>query len=314
MKPMLATDADLSRLVFPLGVQPKIDGVRGLTSEGYLTGRSLKKFKNKYTTEFFSQKEYLNLDGELTAAKKTEPNLCRITTSAVNTIEEDPFLLWYVFDYLGKNVVGAPYKDRYDYLSTFVMTEQMAGRCMRLRLMPMQIVNSLEEAIEWEEIWLNEGYEGIIYRGLGALHKEGRSSVLRGGLLRNKRFMDAEMVVTGITEAQANGNEMQTNELGLSFRSSHMEHKFGNGMVGSIQGTALQDILDPQSGEVLIKKGQALTIGPGNMNHEQRTHYYDNQEELIGNIAKFKFFPKGHKDLPRFPVFLSFRIKEDMSE
>ena len=65
---------------------------------------------------------------------------------------------------------------------------------------------------------------------------------------------------------------------------------------------------------MLIKKGQALTIGPGNMNHEQRTHYYDNQEELIGNIAKFKFFPKGHKDLPRFPVFLSFRIKEDMSE
>ena len=54
MKPLLAVNYDESKLVFPLGVQPKIDGVRGLTTEGHLTGRSLKKHKNKYTTAFYS--------------------------------------------------------------------------------------------------------------------------------------------------------------------------------------------------------------------------------------------------------------------
>ena len=51
MKPNLATDYDPETLWFPVLYLPKIDGVRGLHLTGGLTGRSLKKFKNKYTTE-----------------------------------------------------------------------------------------------------------------------------------------------------------------------------------------------------------------------------------------------------------------------
>ena len=82
MKPMLATDADLDKLPSaPYIIQPKIDGVRGLNMYGELTGRSLKKHRNKYTTSFYSHSSLIGLDGELAAERETHPDLCRITSS-----------------------------------------------------------------------------------------------------------------------------------------------------------------------------------------------------------------------------------------
>ncbi len=98
IKPMLAEDYVESKLKFPLIAQPKIDGVRGLNLEGQLTGRSLKAHKNLYTTAFFSQKPFKGLDGELAAQAETHPDLCRLTTSAVGTIDGEPFTLWHCFD------------------------------------------------------------------------------------------------------------------------------------------------------------------------------------------------------------------------
>jgi hypothetical protein len=86
MKPLLATNYDESKLVFPLIAQPKIDGVRGLTIQERLVGRSLKTHANLFVTKLFSQPAYNWLDGELTTFDITSPACCRITTGDINRI------------------------------------------------------------------------------------------------------------------------------------------------------------------------------------------------------------------------------------
>ena len=44
---------------------------------------------------------------------------------------------------------------------------------------------------------------------------------------------------------------------------------------------------------------------------EQRDELWNNNP--IGKIIKYKFFPVGQKDKPRFPIFLSFRHSDDIS-
>lgn len=54
MNPMLATNAEISKLKFPLIIQPKIDGVRGWNPKGELLGRSMEPHANLFTTATFS--------------------------------------------------------------------------------------------------------------------------------------------------------------------------------------------------------------------------------------------------------------------
>lgn len=311
MKPLLAANYVESKLVFPLGAQPKIDGVRGLTTEGHLTGRSLKKHKNKYTTAFYSTVEYRGFDGELAAQDERHPDLCRITSSALSTIKGEPFTIWNLFDCLRKEVVSGPYVERHAYLTNLIHYEHTQGRCLHAKVIPMTVCNDLTELLALDEKFLELGYEGTIIRGLNALHKEGRSTVLQGQLLRIKRFIEAEALVLAIEEGNANENEAQTNELGRTFRTSHQDNKVPNGLVGNLQCRLLQDI--EWEGMVLIPADTIITVSPGNMDHKMRKHYFENQSEIVQHVIKFKFFPKGIKDKPRFPTYVCHRSAEDMS-
>lgn len=311
MKPLLATNYVESKLVFPLGVQPKIDGVRGLTTEGHLTGRSLKKHKNRHTTAFYSIPEYAHLDGELAADSEYNPDLCRITSSVLSTIKGEPFTIWHVFDCLRKEILAAPYVERHKYLTQLIAYEQTQGRCMHAKIVPMTICENLSELLTLDEHFLELGYEGTIIRGLNAPHKEGRSTVNQGQLLRIKRFIEAEALVLSLEEGNANENVAQTNELGHTFRTSHQENKVPNGQLGSMQASVLEDVY--WEGGLLLPAGQIITVSPGNMDHVMRKHYLEHPDEIVRHVVKFKFFPKGIKDLPRFPTYVCHRSAEDMS-
>lgn len=313
-KPMLAEDFVQEKLVFPIGAQPKIDGVRGLNMLGRFTGRSLKAHKNKYTTAFYSKSCLIGMDGELAANHECHPDLCRITSSAVGTIAGEPYTLWWLFDYVTVETRKLGYQERYNKLIERVRELYHIDNevWQHLRVVPMQICNNLEELLAYEEKCLLEGYEGVCIRRLDGAHKEGRSTVREGGLLRIKRFIEEEAIVTEIFEGEENCNEAQINELGKQFRSSHQSNMVPNGQVGSLTGKLLKDIFDPITKVKLLSEGQEITISPGNMPHDMRKHYFMHKDELLQHVVKFKFFPKGIKDKPRFPTFISVRSKEDM--
>lgn len=314
MKPMLAEDADESKIQFPVAAEPKIDGVRGLNMHGGLTGRSLKLLGNRYTTSFFSQDFFKGFDGELAAERETHRDLCRITTSATSTIKGEPFVLWWLFDYVTDETCGLGYVDRHQLLRERVHllqhTSEFQPWAGHLRIVNFEIVRSLEELHAFDKKCLAAGYEGTIIRSLDGKHKQGRSTVREGGLLRIKHFIESEALVNSIVEGEANQNEAQVNELGLQFRSSHQENMVPNGLVGNLQCTACKTVKD--GSRVVIEKGQQVTVSPGNMDHGLRKYYFENQHELVGKIIKFKFFPKGIKDKPRFPTYVTIRSPADM--
>lgn len=315
MKPMLASDYAEDKIRFPVIAQPKIDGVRALNMTGTLTGRSLKKHANRHVTGYFSHSSLAGFDGEMAAEQECHPDLCRLTTSALSTIDGAPWIMWHVFDYVTPETKSLPYEQRLVAMASRVAAlkadPQLHELACHLQLIPSVMCASLKQLLEVDAVWLDMGYEGTILRDPQGLHKQGRSTVKEGGLLRIKRFIDFEVEVTEILEGVTNTNEAQTNELGLQFRSTHQENMVPNGMVGAMMGRVIKDILDSK-GAVLFAEGSIVKIGAGSMTHEDRVRFFKEPALLIGQIAKAKMFPKGVKDKPRFPTFQSIRSKTDL--
>jgi len=112
-RPMLAEDAVEEKIKFPVIVQVKVDGCRLLHITGKATGRSLKQYKNKYTSNLFSAEKYAWLDGEAYAGTDMyAQDLCRKTTSALNRIQGEPIVCWMVFDLIDDDNIGFPYHAR----------------------------------------------------------------------------------------------------------------------------------------------------------------------------------------------------------
>jgi DNA ligase-1 len=159
------------------------------------------------------------------------------------------------------------------------------------------VITSLEALLQYEEECLELGYEGLILRDPRAPYKMGRSTVKEGYLLKLKRFMDAEATIVDCFEREHNGNEAKTDELGRTKRSSHKSGKTGRGDLG---GFVLR-----------TSEGVQFSCGTG-FSDAERAEYWANRDQVVGRIAKYKYFPVGVKDAPRHPVFLGWRDERDM--
>lgn len=313
IKAMRAANYNPAKIKFPVMAEPKIDGFRGLNMTGILTARTLKQFKNRHTTSVFSKPEYVGFDGELAAHQERHPDLCRITNSAVNSIEGQPFVLWHVFDYVTEETRRWPYHKRYDFMAARVREMQANGLCGYLRVVPYTVCNNMDELMAAHAMHMEKGYEGTCFYGPDVTHKEGKSSPTHNGVLRIKDFVDTEAEVLAIVEGEENLNEAQINELGRTYRTSHQANKVPNGMVGCLVCRQIEDVFDPlDDKKLLIPKDTIINVSPGKMTHEERLHYYAHPEKLIGQAVKHKFFPKGIKDKPRFSNFQMIRPPEDM--
>ncbi len=293
MNPMLACDWDENKIKFPKLAQPKIDGVRAINMLGGFTGRSKEPFKNKYTTKLYSHSALIGFDGELCAGPETASDLCRKTVSAVNTINGEPFTLWWVFDYVTPETKSLVYYDRFLAMQNRVeeLKHSHPELALHLRVIPeVYSINNMEDLVECDAYFLAKGYEGTILRDPHGKHKAGRTTAREGTLMRIKRFVEEDAVVLEIQEGQSNQNEATTNALGHTERSSHQENMVPNGMVGNMKCRT-------------VKTGEIITVAPGCMTHEERLVYFKDQTLLLNKTIKYKHFPKGVKNLPRFATF-----------
>jgi DNA ligase-1 len=313
MKPMRACDYVEEKLVFPLMVQPKIDGVRAVHLTGSLTGRSLKPFGNKYVTARFSHPALAWLDGEMAAEHACHPDLCRLTTSALSSHNGEPYVLWHLFDYAHPDLLDKPYFHRLGKLNERVeeLKVEVPHLAAHLRVIKWELCSSMESLNFLDSGMLGMGYEGTIVRALKGKYKQGTSTAREGGLLRIKRFVDFEFVVTDIIEGDSNQNEATINALGHTERSTHQANMIPNGMIGAMVGKTLNVVKDGDT--VLFAPGEIVRVGAGCLTHEQRKYYFEHQKEFTDQIHKAKFFPKGIKDKPRFPTWQTFRDQVDMN-
>lgn len=299
-KPFLACDIDLKKARFPLMSMPKIDGVRGLNIHGSLVGRTLRPLDNLFANDRFGRPEYMGFDGELTLGNElTRNDLCRITSSALSTIQGNPEVYWNVFDLCALTVANKSYIERYAMMRDFVATQQEQGNFKYINVVPYVMVHNEIEFLEQDLIWCDMGYEGSIGRDPSAKYKHGRSTAIQCGYVRYKTFVQEDALVLSINEGQTNENELVQDRLGYAKRSSHMDNMVPNGMVGSLQ---CRD----------VKTGDIITVGAGKMTADERRDYFQNPYKIVNQIISYKHFPKGVKDKPRFPTFVNIRNPSDV--
>lgn len=295
MKPMLAGEAVLEKLKYPLVASPKLDGLRGLVIDGKLMSRSLKPIPNKHLQAMFGRKDYNGLDGELIYGPPNAPDVYRQSTSAIMGHEGTPFVTFWVFDC--HDMPSMTYKFRREEAAIIVEKHPVLVGA-NIRMLTQAHIESESQLLSYESRLLAEGYEGVILRDPDSTYKFGRSSTKEGILLKLKRFSDAEAEIIDFEEQMHNTNEATKNELGRTKRSTAKAGLVGKNTLGAL---VCHDLVS----------GVTFNIGSG-MDDVLRAQIWANRKKYEGEIVKYKSFKIGVKDAPRHPVFLGFRDKRDM--
>lgn len=295
-RPMLSGKAEDAVLRFPRLASPKLDGIRCLAMDRKPMSRSMKVLPNQYVRdnfEFFAS-ALAGLDGELVVGSPTDPACIQNTTSGIMSQDGNPDFRYYVFDVWNSEW---PFERRLE------LAHRMTQRCPDwVCFVDHAVVNSEEELLDYERAILAIGYEGVMLRDPQGRYKQGRSTAKEGGLLKLKRFEDAEGEIVGYEERMKNLNEATTDERGYTKRSTHQDNKVPLDTLG----TLLVRVLNGRFA------GQIARVGSG-FNHELALQIWKDQPGFMGQIVKFKFFNHGAKDAPRHGVFLAFRDPMDMA-
>lgn len=284
-KPMLAAQADLRVLKYPVLASPKLDGVRAVVNERQLLSRSLKPIPNRYIADLLARPKLHGFDGELILGDPWGPTVYRDTVSAVMSRDGRPELRYYVFD-----LWGTPFNYEERWHELLRLTEKLT---LPVDLVESIVIENRAQLDEYEAAAVAKGFEGVMLRSPKAPYKHGRSTVSEGYLLKLKRFEDSEALVIGIEEEMHNANEAQMNELGRTKRSSAKGGLVGKGTMGAL---VVRD----------LTTGVEFNIGTG-FTAEDRA-----RTEWVGKTVKYKHFPVGTKDKPRHPVYLGLRAAEDL--
>lgn len=294
-RPMLAATVEsLDKLTYPLLGSAKLDGIRTIVRGGVAVSRNLKPIPNRHVQAVLGHARYDGLDGELIVGDPCAKDVFRATSSGVMSIEGTPDFQFHVFD----DCTDPDLEFRHRYKLAAAKIRALGG--------PLQLVyqHELDSAADVERVeqWqLGLGYEGLMLRSATSPYKHGRGTLRAQDLMKLKRFEDAEAEVVGFEELMRNANEATTSELGLTTRSTSKEGKYGGGTLGALVVRAVNGPF----------QGAEFTIGSG-FNQAQRDLIWATRAHWLGRVVKYKFFPLGSKDAPRFPIFLGERHPGDM--
>ena len=298
-KPMLAAKLEptaLDGLRFPLMVSAKIDGVRAVVRDGVVLSRSLKPIPNAEVQRMFGNRAHDGLDGELIVGPPNAPDVFRVTSSCVmSDASVHGVITFAVFDDF--TVPNMPFCERHSRARQRVHMSPLPSR--HLTVVDHASVRTPEELLDAEALFIERGFEGAMLRATLGPYNFGRSTLNEGSLLKLKRFLDGEAVVLRAEELMRNHNDRKLDELGRMKRSSHKDGKVPAGVLGALH---VQD----------VKTGVQFAIGSG-FDDADREVYWQHRKKLVGRVVKYRYFPSGSKEKPRFPTFLGWRDPRDMS-
>lgn len=300
-KPMKAEDFVQEKLVFPYFASVKLDGYRAFVEDGVLLTSSGKPVSNEYTQYLFGRPEFNGLDGELIVGGYNDKRAFWNTSGPVRRVNGEPDVRWYIFD------------DRTRPSDTFVNRSQDACRRVeqakghkilpgsnRIESLLQQMVLTIEDLLEFERSAIASGFEGVMLRSPEGPYKFGRSTLAENYLLKVKRFITEEAVITGYVEQMENLNESFIDELGRSKKAQDKDMLRGTEMIAAF-------IVESS------KWPKSFNISATSLSHEERREAYLNFNSMYSQkMARFKYFPHGVVDVPRHGVFEAIRGEEDL--
>lgn len=294
------TDEQLLKVRFPVMVSPKLDGLRVLHHNGGPVTSSLKPVSNNHTRKLISSPLLAGFDGEMAVGDGMDPKAFKPAISAVMNENAVMDITWWVFDICTPAIHHIPFKDRYSLLKSSVE----AANLPYVKVVPHRMCINMEELLAFEAQMVMLGYEGIMLRDPNGRYKYDRSTFNEGILLKLKRghIERGDAVVVGFIERMRNENEAYINERGLTERSVKKEGMVGRDDLGSF---LVKD----------VDTGMEFRIGTGDgLDDNLRKQVWDNKEDYLGKTIRYEWFAYGGYNKPRFPQFIAFRPKEDMTD
>lgn len=282
----------------PMWCTPKIDGFRCLKHRGQALSNSFKPIRNNYVRRQVELMCPDGFDGELIIHNGNFNDVQTQLSSAGG----EPDFRYLIFDYVTENNLNEPYLKRMNRLADTAIPQ------FSERVLPCY-VETHQELEEYETEVLLAGYEGVILRSANSPYKCGRSTLRENWLIALKRFEDAEGIITGFEPQFHNANEAETNELGLTKRSSCQENQIQLDTLGAfyVKNVIASSELGPTN------LGREFKIGTGKgLTAELRKQIWNNRAYYLGKLITYKFQAHNTKDKPRSPVFKGFRSPEDL--
>jgi DNA ligase 1 len=296
VKPMLSADLakvnnDFDAIEYPVLASPKLDGLRCIISDGIAYSRNGEPFRNRaFQAAVIEKARFLEgLDGEVVVGPPTDPHCLNNTQSGIMSFEGEPDFKFYAFDWT--QAIHCAFVDR------LRMTEEMvekarSSRTKWVELLQHTMIYDAQAMRDFENLCVQQGYEGIMFRDPEGRYKQGRATLKSGWLTKCKRFTDGEAVVIAFEEGTHNENDAERDALGRTKRSRASAALKPSGMVGTLIAK------DPKWG--------VLRVAPGKMPHAMRRDLFLNPKNLLGRRIHWRSFGYGVKDKPRFPRFYAF--------
>lgn len=305
-KPMLAANANLEKMQFPIYSSKKLEGVRGEFQPTCLTTRPMKPFNNKFLAIHFKEvleycKEYgVTLEGEFYKHGLDFSTISSICRRANHPDTAD--LEFHVFDIYIDDFPNMTFKER-----THQMEIAIAGIGMDfVKLCPQEIHNNQAEVVKYYEDALEQGYEGWVGKHPDSAYKKGRSTVNEGHFIRLKPEDTFDGSVLDIIEMQENLCESEVNELGYLSKKQDKDMKAGRGLA-AVALVQCKEFTKP----VRVSLSRGIKDYEDTKKSPSRESIFNNKDQYIGKHIRFVGFTISGMELPRSPRFDDWRTDLD---
>jgi DNA ligase-1 len=223
VEPMLAKNFEdySDKLKFPVYCQPKLDGIRCITTKDGMFSRNGKEIVScphiqEELEYFFVKFPDAVLDGELYCDKLNNDfnKICSLVKKTKptkeDTEESSNVIQYWIYD----TVRPERFYSRFGWVMSSVNETEV------IRIVPTITCNDIYKLDLMYGAYVNDGYEGQMVR-IDAPYENKRSKTL----LKRKEFQDDEYTILDVIEGEGNkagmaGAMVFENELGISFNSN----------------------------------------------------------------------------------------------
>lgn len=304
-KPLRGALIDLDKVTWPMFMSPKLDGIRAIVDREGVISKNLLLLPQPAVQRKFWQGELAGLEGELIVGYPTDHDVYNTTQSFVMSKSEpatEPTCTFYVFDDVSLDP-AMPFRERLERIRTRVMALKQRG--FAVEVVPQIFVGTKVLAIELYERFLDDGYEGAIFRSPDGVYKYGQSTLNEGFMLKWKPKVDFTAQILDVYESMANKNEAVEDKLGHTKRSSHKANKVGKGTLG---GVIAKDL---ETGET-FRCGIFQGLKKADLQKLWDEHN-SGEAPLIGRYFDAFKMGYGQKVKPRHPRWFRWRDAKDVS-
>lgn len=197
-----------NKLIYPLYIQPKLDGIRCLVKRDGIVSRRLhdiygfESVRAECKKIFDLSKEIIDmdinfLDGEFYFHGKPLQEISGIVRKQTDDEDEKECLEYHIFDVCVKG--DMKFKDRYEKLKKLF---ELAQPLTKLKLVNTHTVREERDGDKLFEEYINNGYEGVVYKSNHpyefSTEREKRSRFY----LKRKKQMDAEFTIISYDEGK----------------------------------------------------------------------------------------------------------------